>query len=61
MNSITNKQLFDLLTVEVPDNKIKNNLDMGSFVDSQDDDLTKMKVSGSRELDNFFNQLTLLQ
>ena len=56
MNSITNKQLFDLLTVEVPDNKIKNNLDMGSFVDSQDDDLTKMKVSGSRELDNFFNQ-----
>lgn len=56
MNSITNKQLFELLTVNAPVNKIQTNLDMGSFEDNVDDDLSKMKVSGSRELDTFFNQ-----
>ena len=55
-SSITNKQLFSLLTVNAPNQQNFKNVDMGVFEDNPDDDLSKMTVSGSRELDNFFKQ-----
>lgn len=55
-SSITNKQLFSLLTVNAPNQQNFKNVDMGVFEDNADDDLSKMTVSGSRELDNFFKQ-----
>ena len=55
-SSITNKQLFSLLTVNAPNQQNFKNVDMGVFEDNPDDDLSKMTVTGSRELDNFFKQ-----
>lgn len=58
--SITNKQLFTLLSVNSSNNsntQTMKNVDMGAFEDNADDDLSKMTVSGSRELDTFFKKV----